>query len=367
MVKDKISHKKKKISAKDNLNINPKYVSEDKTLDELKYTWDTLMTGTTSNGTIYTNHPYNIPDMTFKGKDTYNPIDPIDAELYAKEVSRRRGIRKHDILGPEPEDKEELLSKKKLSEIVEKDSNDILISVNKIYEEFLSTNNSFFLYKILLKIGFIYGSYNWCSFDCRGIPKDEASAYIKNRLPGDTRTAITSLSKVYKIPVGNKEKDIITNIIEQLYWIDPRKIYHDFISNSDEYVITIEEFSKRGIEIDKDLLQPINFRDFFAMGRRICVFYASLYNELIVTEYTNLGSMIGNRNCLGRLREALKGIPIIENNRSFETININGIEYKKSAFESIVESDLNNFLLNLSIESSISEFTEPSKENTKLL
>lgn len=282
-----------------------------------------------------------------------------------RESILRNPARKSDI-APEAmsESDEEFLITEKPSKLAKDTLDDSPFSIGGLYKKFLSTGNDLFLYRILVKSGAIHKLGSCCNSDFRGVPKDEASVYIKDRLPNEVKSIIATLVKIYEIPIGSKERRIITNIVERLYWADPRSIYYDFISNSDQYVNIIEEFTKRGIGIDEELLQPINFKEFLRTGKRIYVFYTNLYNELTFANDDH-----GGRNTVNMLQDLLRNIPIIENNKSFETININGVEYNKLAFESIVESDLNNFLINLNVESKIWEASESSnsEENTKIL
>jgi hypothetical protein len=266
-------------------------------------------------------------------------------------------------------EKEELLHPHRPEE---KDNYKIDYNNFKVFlDSYLSTDNDKYLFHFLVKSGIVNRSNPWCSFHKRGISQEEIDGYIKSKIGSDSKRMLGDVKVICStIDLTAKLRKKISDIIDRLYRTNPENIFYGYIDNSDVYTEIIEEFTNRGIDIDEELLKPIDFRELRNRNSSIQVFYSEVFNELIYIPetYVPMHAKLAKRPIL---KDILSNKPIILKSsnslKGFETININGIDYKKSIFESMVEANTDGFLLNLKIESMMDEQSAIESKNLELL
>ncbi len=315
---------------------------------------------TVDDSALYSN-PYETGEA-FKDKDVVINTGGIQnippASIYGVDswTNDYAYLKKKAVVGvdkPESEDEELLTSEKPSGKSHSNPSNSRLLN---LYEQYLATDDEVLLYRILVKSEAISRLGNCCTTDLEGMSRDEIHLYLKDRIPNEVR-GISRFLGLHGITINGKDRKKIISMVDKLYNTSPRRIFSDSIVSSDHYTCVIEEFTRRGIKIDEELLKPIDFRSLLRLGQSIVVFYTGLYNELTAVSI-NKDNPISRRGNLSFLYEFLETIPVIESKILSETININGIEYSKAAFESIIESDLGSFLTNLRVESVLYNSTE---------
>jgi hypothetical protein len=239
--------------------------------------------------------------------------------------------------------------------------------ISNILKQFFDTSDNKYLYRFLVKSNIINRGCNCCIFNKIGIPDLEIDKYIKGRVPSETKRILTDIMS-WGITDVSPLKKKISDIVTHLYYSNPEDMFGSSIDNSDVYLEIIESFVKRGIGIDEELLKPIDFKSLRRKGTPIDVLYMEVFNELIVLPELFRTPLV-LRHGRYDLQSILKNKPVITNDvsslKEFELVNINGVNYRKSVFESIVETDLNNFLSNLRVESLLYN-SEQSKDNELL-
>jgi hypothetical protein len=151
----------------------------------------------------------------------------------------------------------------------------------------------------------------------------------------------------------------IMELMRKLYTTRPNYIFRAYIDNSEVYLEILHEFTSRNIDVDPDYLdaRKTDFTFLRMRSRSITVIYAECIGELILC--TRDYPMAERFNCPNHYDfmshlPTLEGAPDAkENNKG--RITINGTEYSRSAFESMVESNTEEFLNNLGIETYIND------------
>lgn len=238
---------------------------------------------------------------------------------------------------------------------MEKNSSNGFRKMEDNYAIYKETNNVLYLYKVItdhfnnhLQKAYGYNPdpskkhldtlENYVSHDCDGLLKGMGIAGIKT--DEDTRVDVTNfLTSLYTGSIYNK------------------RIYAGVLT-LDMYDSLLNKLVSKGISIDPELLEKVKSTDFASLlynGEFISLsYYPPL--KVILCEGLHQEGLSDSLYGLGILHKELDELLTVIESKRLEADNIiliDGEQFSRSAFESMVESNYNSFISNLKIETLI--------------
>jgi hypothetical protein len=321
-------------------------------------------------------NPYGIGDSNKSVR--YNPETREEEEDEDIPVPVLRGFKvKSNSNSSNIIDKEEMLSAKFPTELSDVSSHKSINS-NKLpketYEDlsknvlaYLDTKEDKYLFRFFFKSGIIrhFSSCIGYTFNTTINPADMQVA-ANSKTARDVASMKMSIIPILDdIGIHNSiELEVsirgkLTDLVYNLYITHPRNIFRIIIDTKEIYLETLSEFRRHNIPVDPAFLalRNIDFRALRSSLYGISVIYSEYLGELIVSDTRYDTSESNNFNNYYSL---LKLLPTLESKNEEistqdERITINGIEYSKRVFENIVESDMEEFLSNLELETYVQD------------
>jgi hypothetical protein len=225
------------------------------------------------------------------------------------------------------------------------------------------------LIKFLFKSSIINTTHNCFSFDPIGIIPAKLAANVNIRVTRDLDQINYDTAGIHNINLTPIEKSELSTFLSECYLNGSTNIiYSLYIDTKDVYKDIVEMCINKGVKLDKEFKELVttDFKDLRSKGSIVKCIYLSMLNEVIVID--NCLQTFHGSNNQGFL-DHLKTLPDVELEKSVEElININGMGYSKSIFESSVECSLEDFIYNLEIEQYMSLSDNVKlKEEVKLL
>lgn len=266
----------------------------------------------------------------------------------------------------EEDEEEEVLSPRRRASPVKSDrihsnSGDITEKLGQLLSSYIETKDRKYLIRFLFKSGVLDTYSSSITYICspsRVIDLDVEANRKAERDIRNLRSHIAALVMDFGISQTESVIDIICDntfeIIKKLYATSPVNIFRSYIDNSEVYLEVLREFNSRNISIDPDYLEArnTNFSILRSNSTSISVIYAECLGELILCsrsfDMSERFNYYHHYNYLEHLPILNKTLDVEFNNK--DRITINGTEYSMSAFESMVESSIEEFLNNLGVE-----------------
>uniref|UniRef100_A0A6M3JZG4 Uncharacterized protein n=1 Tax=viral metagenome TaxID=1070528 RepID=A0A6M3JZG4_9ZZZZ len=148
-------------------------------------------------------------------------------------------------------------------------------------------------------------------------------------------------------------RDPIVTLLDNLYRTNPDDIVYYDINSKEIYIDVFKKFRKKGIDMDEAFigLRTTDFSKLRSSGGSIRFVYARCLGELILINGHHNRSIEDPCTALYDQLDRMQVGDIVGCDMGDEKIAINGNNYSRKVFESMVESDIDGFLTNLELES----------------
>jgi len=220
-----------------------------------------------------------------------------------------------------------------------------------LYTQYKKTSDINILVNLLFKSRIIRQTSSCINFnriELRG--KNKPQDYIHNKAVRESENFLYELEQY-----GSHNPEVFEDLVRiatSLYEGGYEKNFYMFLYDADSYKRLLQLCLDKGVKYDEDFknLKDINFKELRSHDNCVTLFYSTIFDSIITLD-TKTRSYRNER--LLSFYDLLESKPSIEGtkvNNNKEIIILNGKEYPKHIFESLIETDLDVFLFNMEIE-----------------
>lgn len=266
----------------------------------------------------------------------------------------------------EEKEREELLTSDRNTDNY--DRGPLFSKLDILLNKYKSSQDNIDLIKFLFKAGYINISHPCLNFEQRMLlGKANAATYIEERVKRDAENLMYSIVGEYNYDIKDTDMNNLKDILRNFYNTDRYNHFLLTIDTKEVYQELLIECTKKNIKLDEDFkdLKDMDFKALRSLGESINLFYSPAINYLIVTSQNRTG----RRAVFADFYNHINLLPTqpIETATEANMIKINNVEYDKSVFESLVETDFDNFISNLEVESILNNIADEVVEKVELL
>jgi hypothetical protein len=268
---------------------------------------------------------------------------------YFAEVDPNEERNKED----EEEDRRRSSRKSDLSSTRDRDN--YINNIKRIYQLYIETKNVIYLYKVILNHfeQHLHRAWGW-----NPDPQKKHLIPLDDSVRQDCDNLISSLEGAGLVIDNDAAKDITVFLTSQYSGEIYHKRVYVGILTLDMYNDLIYKLISKGVVIDPEIsenIKSIDFNELLYNGEILTLNYLIPLNTILFHNIRDEGvsdSLMG----LGFLYKTLNELPTVIESKELGEDNIiliDGSQFSKSAFESMVESSYDNFMGNLKLETLI--------------
>ena len=265
----------------------------------------------------------------------------------------RTPIREGRIRVDEDEDRDEE------DEHIEEENENIVTRdvIADVFYQYDETGDTFGIFKFLFDMNLINSGNSIFTGDWRrvGTSREAVTPAYRNKAIMLAESIVGSLDGYFGYSVSPQHREVLTDMLLEIYLELPDKLHIISIDNGEVLSDIISSCKSRNINIHNSIkeLKNIDFNHYRRANICVKLGYISVFKTLFVV--TRHCQMIP-RTTISRAFMTIERDPIVSSYSGDEhVININGVDYCKKAFESILEIDIEEFLTNLNLESILSK------------